>query len=369
MTKTNQKDDHPTPELAAVGEPVRIGDDAPYCAFTDVAQTPSGELLVVYSAGENHLDAGLCIEMRRSADQGRTWSEPTVIVDPIHSGHGVRDPHLARLRDGRLVLSYFEYPVKGDPTWSSVRSWVRVSDDDGCTWSEPTALAADRLPGAVTCNHAIELADGRLLISIFGGDIEDEDGEILGVVASRDRGATWGDFVELHREPARQGMECELAEIADGQLVALVRRTSKKLGLRLESADVGRTWSAPEAVPIGHAPGILVDGGIMLINHRTFPDGRARENTSGEARGNYAGKCTVVSLSLDAGRSFVAHLPLGQPVRNDFGGDTAYGGIVKLPNGDYFTTYYTTTVPGGTAVFGQRLALHVPHPNLFSTKR
>src|SRR5690606_35561624 len=125
-----------------------------------------------------------------------------------------------------------------------------------------------------------------------------------------------------------------------------IRRTNESMGLRSVSEDGGNTWSEPAEVPVGHAPGILADAPYMLVNHRASPDGQPRPG--------YEGKGTVISLSVDAGASFVDHLPLGFPVRNNRGADSAYGGIVKLPDGDYFTTYYSTT-DTAVHVFGQRL--------------
>jgi len=339
--------------LEAVGERVVIADNAPYCAFTDVAHLGGGELVAVYDAGANHLDPGMRIELRRSSDAGRTWSTPQVVVEPIDAGFGVRDPHIAVLRDGRWVLSWFSYHEAR--VYSSIRTHTRFSDDGGRTWSEPATLDAPPLAGMAMSNRALELRDGRLLLSVHGRESDEATQEICGVMVSHDRGASWPEFHEKCRETPPQGMECELAELGDGRIVALIRRTSKTLGLRTVSEDGGKSWSEPEEVPVGHAPGILVDGDCMLVNHRTFPDGEPRENTTGEGRGNYEGKGTVISLSLDAGRSFVDHLPLGFPIRTH-GGDTAYGGIVKLPDGDYYTTYYSTT-DEAVHVFGQRFGV------------
>ena len=339
------------PRLEALGEPVLIADNEPYCAFTDLARLEDGTLLAVYDAAQDHLDPGMRIELRRSRDDGRTWSKPEVVVEPIDAGYGVRDPHIAALRDGRLILSWFSYREKN--VYSSIATHTRYSDDRGRTSSDPVTLHALPLAGMAMSNRALELRDGRLLLSVHGRESDASKKEICGVIASPDRGESWPEFYEICRQIPHQGMECELAQLDDGHIVALIRRTAKKLGLRSVSEDGGKTWSEPEDVPVGHAPGLLADGERLLVNHRTFPDGRPRENTTGEGRGNYQGKGTVISLSLDAGRSFVDHLPLGFPIRTDFGGDTAYGGIVKLPNGDYYTTYYSTT-PEAVHVFGQR---------------
>ena len=59
----------------------------------------------------------------------------------------------------------------------------------------------------------------------------------------------------------------------------------------------------------------------------------------------------MISVSLDGGLTFAANMALGPAA----GGDCAYGGIVKLPDGAparYFTTYYAPD-NGKVKVFGQ----------------
>ncbi|MFO7906893.1 MAG: sialidase family protein [Pirellulaceae bacterium] len=349
MTATTLLAANDQPSLQAIGDPVIIADNAPYCAFTDITRLPSGELLVVYNAGQNHLDGRLRIELRRSKDEGQTWSDPLVLVEPIDSGYGVRDPHIARLRDGRLVLSFFRSPEPSPER----RLFVRISDDDGQSWGEPVAVgaAANGVPAqAVGSGKALELTSGRLLLPFYGRENDGEGpGEVCGVAFSDDRGETWHESAAIHREPDFQGMEAEVVELDDNRIVALIRRTRKTHGLRAVSEDGGRTWSEAEEVPVGHAPGILVDGGMMLVNHRAKSDGTP---AAGYGRGR---KGTLVSLSLDAGNRFAAHLPFGLPYRK--ASDTAYGGIVRLAGGDYFTTYYNDSGKG-VHVFGQRFRVN-----------
>ena len=118
------------------------------------------------------------------------------------------------------------------------------------------------------------------------------------------------------------------------ELVCLIRRSQKATGLRVVSHDLGVTWGAAEEVPIGHAPGLLLDGGQLLVNHRANP-----ERMGKPAQG---GMGTVLSLSLDGGKTFVSSVLLDT---KGAVGNQAYGGIVKLRGGapaTYFTSYYST---------------------------
>ncbi len=344
--------------LEPVGETVAISDpNATYCAFTDVTHLGDGELLIVYYAGTSHLDGDSRIEMRRSRDEGRTWSEPSVLLEPIHSGYGLRDPHIAQLRDGRLILSWF---VSHEPLHAQ-RIFVSISEDRGASWSEPIPAGPAHM---VTSGKVLELETGELLLPFYGVDSEvqpvygepvEGEEEMCGVVISRDGGRTWSDTSVIHREPRFQGLETEVARLDDGRVVSLSRRSFEAMGLRAVSEDGGRTWSRAREVPVGHAPGILVDGPYMLVNHRAYPDGRARAKGGGKPAGDAPKMGTVISLSLDAGESFVAHLSLALPVPIR-GGDSAYGGVVKLPDGAYYTTFYRHTEEA-VHIYGQRFKI------------
>jgi hypothetical protein len=69
----------------------------------------------------------------RSADKGRTWSEPVQTEVPA----GSASHNLFRLHDGSLLLTYNPGPLPLRTQMLMRRSW-----DDGKTWSAPLELAA-----------------------------------------------------------------------------------------------------------------------------------------------------------------------------------------------------------------------------------
>ena len=84
-----------------------------YQAFPDVCRLANGDLICVFYAGYDHVSLprpdwprGGRICAVRSADEGRTWTEPQVLFDGPDDD---RDPHIARMRDGTLVCSFFPY--------------------------------------------------------------------------------------------------------------------------------------------------------------------------------------------------------------------------------------------------------------------
>lgn len=111
-----------------------------------------------------------------STDQGETWSatEKTGLTATSSASH------LLCTRDGTLVLTY-----NPGPTPHRFPLHLRLSHDEGNTWSEP-ALLADRPAkgsGWSICYPALtELADGTL-IAIWAQK-KDSPGELYGDIHS-----------------------------------------------------------------------------------------------------------------------------------------------------------------------------------------
>ncbi len=112
---------------------------------------PDGELLALGRP------AGGWLIVRRSADQGRTWSEPVLFSQeklPIHPGD------LILLRDGRVLATYghriFPYGCR-----------ARISDDRGETWSRQFVLVDDSMNWDCGYPSSVELDDGRILTAHY----------------------------------------------------------------------------------------------------------------------------------------------------------------------------------------------------------
>jgi hypothetical protein len=95
----------------------------------------SSELLLFYGAhvGSGDWDRAV-IRAVRSADGGRTWSEPiTQLEDPQRS---LFQPSLTRLANGELGLTHTVLAHEQD-----AYKVFRRSADEGCTWSEPLKIS------------------------------------------------------------------------------------------------------------------------------------------------------------------------------------------------------------------------------------
>src|SRR5438128_5775330 len=82
-----------------------------YAAFPDVCRLRNGDLFCVFYCGYGHVSKpsagwpkGGRIMAVRSSDNGQNWSKPVVVVDTDQDD---RDPSVACLKDGTLLLNWF----------------------------------------------------------------------------------------------------------------------------------------------------------------------------------------------------------------------------------------------------------------------
>ena len=86
-----------------------------------------------------------------SDDGGKTWSTPEIIADWGFP------PHLVQLKNGLIVCSYgYRYGDK-------MGQRVKVSDDNGDTWSEEMMLRGDGVTDDLGYPSTVELDDGTLM--------------------------------------------------------------------------------------------------------------------------------------------------------------------------------------------------------------
>ena len=230
--------------------------------FPSVVKLRDGRLLVVYYDSPEHVSPLGRISMVESRDEGRTWSPPRVVLDTPFDD---RDPSLAITRKGRLLLSYF---ARDSKTAKSAGVFVARSDDDGATWSEPVRVETV-LDNPATSSKIAEAANGDLLIPIYGSANDDVNSHVA-IVRSRDGGLTWPrlEEVEITAIPGISIMEPALAT-ADGRML-MVMRTDRpdNLAYVARSLDGGATWSEPsvfgmaaqasEFVPIPGEPAMTI---------------------------------------------------------------------------------------------------------------
>ncbi|MEN8229510.1 MAG: sialidase family protein [Bacteroidota bacterium] len=194
--------------------------------------------------------------MKRSEDNGKTWSELLVIRDDGENVCGNPAPVVDKSRGTIHLLSTWnlgndsEKEIIDGESKDTRRVFVMRSDDDGLTWSEPEEITSTVKREQWTwyatgpC-HGIQLNvgahRGRLLIPC--DHIEAGSKKYFShTIYSDDHGETW----ELGgTTPQDQVNECTVAELSDGRLMLNMRnydrsQKSRKIAF---SEDGGVTWS------------------------------------------------------------------------------------------------------------------------------
>lgn len=107
-------------------------------------------------------DTGAWIDAWLSRDRGATW-QPHGRPVPNTGGTSGNPPHLIRLRDGRLCLTYgFRSPPMG------IRA--RLSSDQGATWGEEIVLRDDGVTHDLGYPRSFQRQDGRVVTVYYYND-------------------------------------------------------------------------------------------------------------------------------------------------------------------------------------------------------
>lgn len=190
-----------------------------------------------------------------SADGGRTWGAPREVI-ANQGGANVMSVSLLRLKSGKLALFYLK-----KNSWLDCRPYVRLSDDDAKTWSEPTLVVA--APGYFVLNNdrVIQLTSGRLVVPVGFHRSRGADPNSARCFDSRaihlwylsdDDGRTWKESRSWWALPGVTGsglQEPGVVELADGSLLTFAR-TDQGRQFEMRSTDRGATWSPPIAGPL-----------------------------------------------------------------------------------------------------------------------
>lgn len=218
-----------------------------------------GRILYVYShftagAGD-HAQAFLA--GRFSSDGGQTWTTEDVCIIPNEGGMNVMSVSLLRLQSGGIALFYLRKNTECD-----CRPVMRVSHDEGLTWSQPILCITDVVGYYVMNNdRAIQLSTGRLVLPVsrhaLAGDAEMDHHGTLMCYLSDDEGQTWrrsqSAFKGYDSEGARAAQqEPGVVELRDGRIMMFIRANGGYQYLSW-SSDKGETWS-PSVKSDLHSP-------------------------------------------------------------------------------------------------------------------
>ena len=329
------------------------------------------------SAGVSDWD-DIRIFMRRSTDDGRTWSAPKSIaavpgpktknpfalamknVDP--SDVTYNNPVMIADKDGTVhMLFCLEY----------MRVFYQRSVDDGLSFSAPTEITATFdgfkkvYPWKVLAtgpNHSIQLKSGRLVVPVWlstgeGGNAHRPS--VTATVFSDDLGKTWqaGDIAVPCTDDWINPNETVAIELNDGRVMLNVRNESKAhRRLVVTSPDGATDWSQPKFDDALLEP--ICMGGIVRYRHDgknliLFSNPHNLEKAKGKAEPgkNRDRKNLSIKVSDDEGQTWKINKTL-EP------GPSMYSDLAVTPSGTILCFYGSSGEGKGVAAFaGGQLTL------------
>ena len=252
-------------------------DDGIYEAWPDVALTPSGKLVCVFSECTHHGDRSYTrIMLTESTDRGRSWSCKRALTEGTKNRpYFYNCARITLLGDGRLAVvidKLLETEDKAAP--EDCRNLLYFSDDQGATWGEPVETPAL----GIVPDKLLELESGRWILSChYRGQGFPNAAQRLWY--SDDQGRRWRGPVTVGRQKGLELCEASILPIEGDTLVAFMRENSGQGWdcYKTISHDAGEHWSKPIRFPLPgcHRPvaGFLRDGRI-LITHRFMQGGK-----------------------------------------------------------------------------------------------
>lgn len=343
-----------------------VAGDSGHFAFPDVVKLANGKLMAVYRNGSTHVDkSGLIIVS--ISDDGINWGEPDILLDDPAIDD--RDPSIAVLSDGRVVMNWFKYryPADYSEPWvhhlffavsdkSGLNFGEHIQVDDGIFDYSETAEMDDfgiwvdengeEITVAASSSSVIE-HEGKIIIPAYFGNALNWQSMAktpktrVVLYESADGGKTWTpNEVKAEINEKTWLQEPALLKVTDKRWIIQARTGvgsspgNKGDLVQSVSEDGGKTWSAYKSLGfVAHAPELLkLENGVIVSSFRWLDWGTSvnREAVS-------------MVYSLDGGETWSDLIEILDCGKAECG----YPGMVELPDNKILIVYYT---PGGTGI-------------------
>lgn len=231
--------------------------------------------------------------VRRSEDNGRTWSEPEIILRGQGRGAGYGDICAAETRHGEKIIITF---IGGPGLWGSTAEkpqpqYVMESTDDGLTWSEPRTMEP-QIYGAkcpdperqhysasfIASGHGATACYGRVMFVAAMWDPERKAFDNR-LVFSDNQGETW----QVSEPAYDRGDEAKVLVMPDRSLLMSIRNPRRGERIFSISEDGGYSWEQTDKYD--GLSDVACNGAIFLtppsdgsrLMH-TLPNGPGRTN-------------------------------------------------------------------------------------------
>jgi len=288
-----------------------------------IVTAPNGNLVAaiderVPSCGDLKWSKDINIVMRRSTDNGKTWSNIETIIDfPL--GKSASDPSMIVDRNTKEIFLFYNF-MDLDKEKDVYYLHVVKSNDNGKTWSKPEDITNQIAKPEwhndfkfITSGRGIQTKNGKLLHTLVNLS------KGLFIFGSDDHGKTWY-FIDTPIKPAD---ESKIVELTDGSW--MVNARVNKGGMRYvhTSTDEGKSWtSRPE-------PNLIDPGcNASIIRYTSKSDGYNKNRLLFSNAKMEKGRMNLtVRISYDEGNTWTE----GKTI---YGGGSAYSSLTVLKNGD-----------------------------------
>ena len=262
------------------------------------------------SCGDLKWNRDINIVIRKSFDDGKTWTKIEKIIDyPL--GKSASDPSMIVDKKTNEIFLFFNY-MDLDNAKDIYRFMVIKSSDNGENWSEPVEITNNIIKKGwekdfmfITSGRGIQTKDGTLLHCLVNLN------KGTHVFGSKDHGKSWF----LIDTPLSPGDESKIIELSNGNWLVNSRVNSNDSRYSHISKDNGQTWATYKNKDL-QDPGCnasLVKYDELLLFTNAF-DSKYRKNLS-------------LSISKDQGRTWAKNQTI-------YKGESAYSSMTKLKNGD-----------------------------------
>jgi len=288
-----------------------------------IVTAPNGDLVVaiderVPSCGDLKWSKDINIVVRRSSDDGKTWSDIETVVN-FPWGQSASDPSMIVDEvTGDIFMFYNYMDLKKEKNVYYLH--VVKSSDNGKTWSEPQDITSQIAKPEwhndfkfITSGRGIQTRSGKLLHCMVNLDSG------MHLFGSDDHGKSWY-FIDTPVKPAN---ESKVVELADGSL--MINSRANKTGMRYVhvSTDSGQSWQTrPEPA--------LIDPGCngSIIRYTSIEDGYKKNRLLFSNAKMEKGRSNMtVRISYDEGLTWSE----GKTI---YKGGSAYSSLTILKNGD-----------------------------------
>jgi sialidase-1 len=288
-----------------------------------IVTAPNGDLVAaiderVPSCGDLKWSRDINIVIRRSVDNGNSWSEIETVVD-YPPGKSASDPSMIVDEQTGKIFLFFNF-MDLDNEKDVYYFKVIKSVDNGKTWSSPEDITSQIAKPEwhqdfkfITSGRGIQTSGGKLLHTL----VNLNNG--LHVFGSDDHGESW----YLFDTPIIPGDESKIVELNDGSW--MINSRVNETGIRYVhlSFDEGKTWqSEPDSS--------LIDPGCnaSIIRYTSVKNGAGRNRLLfSNLKMKDDRKNLTIRISYDEGKTWSE----GKTI---YAGSSAYSSMTILSNGE-----------------------------------